>query len=425
MAETTTGGWPPSPSALPTVLHLSAFPFGPRHHPGIWRTVRGLTRHFRNIVVSGRISGYFQDDTDCDRLAAETGIQLLAGQDIRELKNREVTASLAATIANRYGPIDAIIGHLLGGARALGLARLLEVPVLTFFHGDDANIHLNGTKYGVDYAELREAPGAFFLAVSQNLVERLIAFGMPPERTFLHHLGVELAGYPVASRLQTGRPVKIVMAGMFRRQKGHLMAIRGFAKFVRRFPGASFDFVGGAIDARQQRLGEELVTLVERKGLGASIRFRGRMPVEALAREFADADIALQTSVFIPEDRQIEGVPNAILEAMATGLPVVATRHGGIPEAVQHQRTGLLVEEDDIEGLTDALGSLAADSGLRRRYGLEGRRIVEERFNAARQCDLMAERIRKMIEGYARLGPGERSEWHALSKRPNRVTNVR
>ena len=421
MAEITTGGWPRVPGALPTVLHVSAFPFGPRHHPGVWRTVCGLTRHFRNVVVSGRTSGYFQDNADCDRLAAEAGIQVLADQNIEALKDREVAASLAATIVQRYGPIDAIAGHLLGGVRAFGLARELEVPILTLFHGDDANIHLNGTEYGADYVELRAAPGAFFLAVSQNLVERLIAFGMPPERTFLHHLGIELASYPVASRPESGQPVKIVMAGIFRRQKGHAMAIRGFAKFVRRFPGASLDFVGGAIGAEQQRLGEELVALVERMGLGTAIRFRGRMPVEALACEFADADIALQTSVFIPEDRQIEGVPNAILEAMATGLPVVATRHGGIPEAVLHQRTGLLVEEDDIEGLADALGSLAADSGLRRRYGLAGRRRVEEHFNSVRQSDLNADRIRQMMAAYAAIDPRERSAaWH-----PGQIGNYR
>ncbi len=400
---------PATRGAVPTVLHVSAFPFGPSHHPGVWRTVCGLARHFRNVVVSGRTSGYFQDNSDCDRLAAQAGIQVLADQDIGALNDRWVAASLAATIVQRYGPIDAIVGHLLGGARTFGLARQLGVPVLTFFHGDDANIHLNATKYGADYAELRAAPGAFFLAVSQNLVERLIAFGMPPERTFLHHLGVDLASYTVASRPETGRPVKIVMACIFRRQKGHQMAIRGFAKFLRRFPNASLHFIGGALKPEQQQVSEELMALVERMGLGAAIRFRGRMPVEALAREFADADIALQTSVFIPEDRQIEGVPNAILEAMATGLPVVATRHGGIPEAVAHERTGLLVDEGDIEGLADALSRLAADPGLRRRCGLEGRRVVEEQFNAARQSDLMAARIRKMIEAYAALNPGERS----------------
>jgi len=189
------------------------------------------------------------------------------------------------------------------------------------------------------------------------------------------------------------------------------MAIRGFAEFVRRFPEASLHLIGGAAKPEHAQVHKELIALVERMGLRDSIRFRGLMPVDSVADELASADIALQTSVFIPEDRQVEGIPNSILEAMAARLPVVATRHGGIPEAVTHERTGLLVEEWDIEGLAAALSRLAADPALRRRYGLAGRRVVEERFNATRQSASMAQRINAMIEGYGRLSPGLREGW--------------
>ncbi|HXW22204.1 MAG TPA: glycosyltransferase family 4 protein, partial [Rhodomicrobium sp.] len=261
------------------------------------------------------------------------------------------------------------------------------------------------------YAGLRAAPGAFYLAVSQNLVERLIAFGMAPERTFLHHLGIDLSAHEAPDKPDGDRPIKIVMVGVFRRQKGHQMAVRGFAEFVRRFPGASLHLIGGAAKPEHAQVEKELIALVERMGLSDSIRLRGLMTVDSVADELASADIALQTSVFIPEDRQVEGIPNSILEAMAARLPVVATRHGGIPEAVTHERTGLLVEEWDIEGLAAALSRLAADPALRRRYGLAGRRVVEERFNATRQSASMAQRINAMIEGYGRLSPGLREGW--------------
>jgi len=395
--------------AVPTVLHVTRYPFDPNRHPASWRTIVGLSSHFRSVVVSGTRAGYFPESApDAGRLAAEAGIQVLADQEIDGLPRPDVAAAITATVLRRYGPIHAVVGHVLGTSRAFYLARQLTVPILAYFHGDDANIHLHDQEHGPAYAGLRAAPGAFFLAVSQNLVELLIAFGMPPERTFLHHLGVDLSGYRVPAGPAMSRPVKIVMVGVFRRQKGHQMAIRGFAKFVRRFPGASLHLIGGALNFEQQQVSEELMALVKRMDLGGAIRFRGRMPVDAVAREFADADIALQTSVFVAEDRQVEGIPNAILEAMASGLPVVASRHGGIPEAVAHERTGLLVDEWDIEGLAGALSRLAADPRLRRRYGLDGRRVVEERFNAARQCDLMAARIRRMVEAYARLSPGLR-----------------
>jgi glycosyltransferase involved in cell wall biosynthesis len=394
---------------VPTVLHVVRYRFGPNSHPATWRTILGLSRHFRNVVVSGRHPGYSsQSVADGVRLAAASGIQVLSEQDIDGLPWPEVAATVSASVRRRYGRIDAIVGHLLGGPRAYYLARQLSAPILSFFHGDDANIHLYGEEYGSAYARLRDEPAAFFLGVSQNLVRRLIAFGMPPERTFLHHLGIDLSRYPSPPEPDRIRPLKIVMIGLSRPQKGHEMAIKAFAQLVRRFPDASLHFIGGAVRPEHRRVGEELKALVERMALGDAIYFRGRMPVEGVERELADADIALQTSLFVPEEGQVEGIPNAILEAMAARLPVVATRHGGIPEAVVHERSGLLVDECDIEGLVRALSRLAADPRLRRQYGLEGRRVVEERFNATWQSDLMAERIETMIEAYARLGPAER-----------------
>ena len=387
--------------SAPTVLHVVRYRFGPNSHPATWRTILGLRRHFRNVVVSGARPGYFPlSAADEARLASEAGIEVLPEQDIDALPRPEVAARISAAVQQRYGPIDAVVGHLLGSPRAFYLARQLSAPILALFHGDDANIHLRGEEYGPAYASLRSARAAFFLGVSQNLVRQLIAFGMPPERTFLHHLGLDPSAYPSPIGPNNNRPLKIVMIGLFRRQKGHEWAIRAFAVLLRRFPGATLHFIGGAVRPEHQRLGEELEALVERMALGHAIHFRGRMPLESVARELAGTDVLLQPSVFVPDEGQVEGIPNAILEAMASGVPVVATRHGGIPEAVVHERTGLLVDEGDTEGLVRALSRLAADPGLRCRYGREGRRIVEERFNAARQSDLLAERLRTMMQTY-------------------------
>jgi colanic acid/amylovoran biosynthesis glycosyltransferase len=387
--------------AVPTVVHLSLYPFDPNSHPATYRTILGLRHHFLNVVVGGTNPGYFQRPADGARLAAQEGIEVLTDLDIRGQSRPEAAATIAAMLVRRYGPIDAVVGHLQSMPGAFYLARQLNAPILAFFHGDDANIHLQGKKYGAVYSDLRDDPAAFFLGVSGNLVKRLIAFGMPSERTFVQHLGLDLSSYPEPTEPDIARPLKIIMVGSFRRSKGHEIALRAFAQFVRGFPGATLHLIGGVSKPEHRRLVQELKALAERMDLGASIRFRGRMPIDAVAREIAGSDIAIQPSVFIPEEGQIEGIPNSILEAMASGLPVVATRHGGIPEAVEHELTGLLIDEYDIEGLVRAVSRLAADPGLRRRYGRAGRRVVEARFNSARQSDLMAERIRKMIEVHA------------------------
>jgi colanic acid/amylovoran biosynthesis glycosyltransferase len=404
-----------------TVLHVTSQRFGLRHHPATWRTIVGLARHFRTVVLSGHDPGYFDGDDDAaagqGRLGfSDASIHVQAGFDTQALADPAVARATATALRDRYGPIHAVVGHLSDGVRVRYLARRLGAPLLAFFHGKDATIEPRSSQLGANYERLRLAPGAFFLAVSGNLVASLLDFGMPRERTFLQHLGIDLASYAVAARAAHRREVRIVMAGRLRRQKGHELAIRGFAGLRRRFPEAELRFIGGPKGPEQRRVGEALVARVNALGLAASIHFVGSVPIEALRAEFAGADIALQTSVLDPESGRFEGLPNTILEAMASGLPVVATRHAGIPEAVRHERTGLLVDEHDADGLTAALARLAASPALRWQYGIAGRRVVEEEFDWIRQSDLMASRIRDMIRGYAVIDPILReAAWQACA----------
>ncbi len=389
-----------------TVLHLTWYRFGRRHHPATWQMIVGLARHFRTVVLNGDCPGYFADDGYYESpRPSEAAIEVHSHPELHALRHPELAASLATTLQRRWGPIDAVVGHLSCGALAVHLARQLRVPVLAVFHGDDANIELESREFGLDYARLRSAPTACFLGVSRNLVERLIAFGMPAERTYLHHLGVNLTTYQALERREVARPIRIVMAAWFRPSKGHEMAIRGFAELVRSFPYASLDFFGDADTPDQRRIRDQMIALADRLGLASAVSFRGPVGVEVLAKEFANFDIAIQTSV---SAGQVEGVPNAIVEAMATALPFVATRHGGIPEAVLDERTGLLVREHDHEGLGRALARLAGDRELRIRYGIAGRKWIEREFDSIRQSDRLADRVREMVKAYASFGGPER-----------------
>ena len=102
-----------------------------------------------------------------------------------------------------------------------------------------------------------------------------------------------------------------------------------------------------------------------------------------------EADVAVLASQMTKEGKR-EGIPVALMEAMATGLPVVASAISGIPELVEDSQTGILVTPGDPKDLADALQRLAADGDLRRRLGAAGRVRITERFNLqANTAELM------------------------------------
>ena len=106
-------------------------------------------------------------------------------------------------------------------------------------------------------------------------------------------------------------------------------------------------------------------------GVNDKVRFVGAKPAADVIRFLHSADVLLAPSV-TGSDGDIEGMPVSIMEGMASGLPVVATHHSGIPEVVADGRSGFLVDEHDVDGLARRLSDLAADPNLRARMGLAG-----------------------------------------------------
>jgi len=158
-----------------------------------------------------------------------------------------------------------------------------------------------------------------------------------------------------------------------------------------RHPRAVFLWVGDG------RLRDSLQARAERMGLGRRMRYLGRR--DDVADILAGLDIFVLPSI-------IEGLSYSILEAMATGLPVVATRVGGNPELIRDGREGLLVAPRRPSRLAAALSTLIDDGGLRRRLGAGGRVRVEERFSLR----TMVERYQQMYRSVRSAGESHRPE---------------
>jgi glycosyltransferase involved in cell wall biosynthesis len=161
-------------------------------------------------------------------------------------------------------------------------------------------------------------------------------------------------------------------------KKGVATSLCAFAIFQKEFPNAELVIAGkGPLQSHLEELTEEL-------GVVSKVHFRGFLTQEELMKLYASSHFCLHPSETPPDQNQ-EGVPNSILEAMSTGLSVLATRHGGIPEAVEHGRCGMLVEERDFVGLAAAMKEVVRSPLAFREMGALASESVAANFEQREQ----------------------------------------
>ncbi|WP_309670890.1 glycosyltransferase [Gemmatimonas sp.] len=246
--------------------------------------------------------------------------------------------------------------------RAIGA---LSGPIATALHGEDI---INYPKRFADthYDALFES-GDLFLPISARWNDTLAALGCPIDRLVVHRMGVDLEEFqPRGTDPEPVRILRLLLVGRLVEKKGIEDAIRAASQLQ-----CEYEFV----IAGDGPLRVSLEALAAQLSPNGAIRFIGarhRYEVRALMQS---SDVFLSPSR-TAADGDIEGVPVAIMEAMASALPVVSTRHSGIPELVHDDVSGYLVDEGDVHALTDRVSRLAADAALRTRMGRAGRRIV-------------------------------------------------
>ncbi|MBM3325002.1 MAG: glycosyltransferase family 4 protein [Calditrichaeota bacterium] len=280
---------------------------------------------------------------------------------------------------------DILHCHYLPDARFfLGLHRAAKIPLVVSAYGyDTSEFHRRFLGYGKRYlaSVLREAD--LVLAMSPDMERDLRQLGCPPEKIRIHYHGVETSefAWPERPYERSGAMTLLVVAGLDE-YKGHIYFLRALVELRRRLPGTQFRarLVG------QGPLEDELKAFVGRSGLDGVVEFVGFVPRAngSVQREFREADVFAMPSV-TQKNGLKEGIPGALVEAMASGLPCVGTRHAGIPFVLSDEETGLLVHERDVSGLAEALERLMTDCELRRRLGSAAARKAASEFNCSQK----------------------------------------
>jgi colanic acid/amylovoran biosynthesis glycosyltransferase len=262
----------------------------------------------------------------------------------------------ARILAARLKQTQAALLHVYFGHIAVQLLpylRRAKIPVVVSFHGADAGVDVTRRSHLRAYRQVFDV-ASLILARSAAISENLIQLGCPEEKIRIHRTGIPLDRFQFAQRYVPGDGQwRFLQACRLIPKKGIDTTLRAFAKFVTYYPQARLTVAGEGplLEALQEQVAE--------LHIANRVTFPGFVSQTRLRELLDQSHVFLHPSVTGP-DGDREGVPNAMLEAMATGLPVIATWHGGIPEAIEHAETGLLVAEHDDAAIAESLFWLAS-----------------------------------------------------------------
>jgi colanic acid/amylovoran biosynthesis glycosyltransferase len=304
-----------------------------------------------------------------------------------------VYQSEARRLRDELKRAEAKLVHIYFGHIGVHLLPFLELedrpPAVVSFHGADAQVDFDRPAFRSAMQRVFNL-AARLLVRSESLGERLIAHGAPKEKIRLHRTGLPLSEISFRPReVPADGEWRVLQASRLIPKKGLLTSLRAFAQFAARWPKAKLIIVGAG------PMEEELKQAASALGLADRVCFTGFVTQAELRKWESVSHFFLHPSELGPDGDQ-EGVPNAMLEAMASGLPVLATRHGGIPEAVEEGVSAMLVDERDADGLARKLLALADD---RIRYVAMGAAAAKR---VAAEFDLVAQ-TRKLEAIYAEV----------------------
>jgi len=280
-------------------------------------------------------------------------------------------------------------GHT--GVHLLPFVRSWPGRALVSFHGMDIMPREDEPGYLDRLRELLQVL-PMVLARSESLAARLVGLGCAPEKIRINRTGIPLDSFPFAERNAPPEGAwHIVQASRLIEKKGLDNTLEAFATFQKNHPASRLTIAGDG------PLLEKLRQAAAAMGIGQAVHFAGFQSQEELAGLFASAHIFMHPSRLTSKQDQ-EGVPNSMLEAMATGLPVVATLHGGIPEAAKDGRDGLLTPENDSAALAASLERIASNPDLFRQFGANAARSVREKYEQSAATRLLEGFYRELID---------------------------
>ena len=307
-----------------------------------------------------------------------------------QISRAELRAQLAVLTKTDARVLHIYFGHI--AVHLLPLIRAWNKPSIVSFHGADVMVDMDKPAYRSATREMLEAV-KLVLVRSESLRRAVVDLGCDEKKIKLQRTGIPLDEFPFRQRSfpQNGE-WRLVQACRLIEKKGLSVALHAFATFLGQHPSSTLTIAG------EGPLLDELQDLTRVLKIDQRVSFTGFISQAKLRDIFYASHIFLHPSETGPDGNQ-EGIPNSMLEAMSSGLPIFATQHGGIPEAIENSVSGVLVPERDAEKLAGALLNAAENRDFLLGIARRGAEVVGEKF------DLLVQ-TRRLEEVYLGCGTG-------------------
>ncbi|GHH96905.1 glycosyltransferase [Neobacillus kokaensis] len=278
------------------------------------------------------------------------------------------------------------------GVMLLPFKEKTKLPLATSIRGRDATMANQPVGF-LEGMKLLFQQGDVFFPVCQYLADRINIWGCPNDKIRVLYGGVDLNQYHYRAPNQTDTQ-NILSVGRLIEKKGHHVLMKAFHKIKGKFPKATLTIIGrGELEGYMNSLAAQLQ-------LGDSFRLLPHLTKEKVREHMANADLFCAASI-VASNGDVEGIPNTVKEAMATGIPVITTNHAGIPEIVTHEQEGILVQENDVDELAEALEFMLSNRKKWEDYTVAARQKVEQFFDLEKQLKMQAAYYDELLGGSA------------------------
>ncbi|BAY41410.1 glycosyltransferase (plasmid) [Nostoc sp. NIES-2111] len=289
-----------------------------------------------------------------------------------------------------YDIIHCQFGTLAPIALAYREVGIISGKLITTFRGIDISKYVQ--ENGINVYEQLFDEGDLFLANCQFFGERAIKLGCNPNKLIIHGSGLDCSKFAFKPRyFCINGKIQIVTTGRLVEKKGIEYAIRAVAKIITSYPNVEYKIIGDG------ELKAHLDNVIKELNVGHIIKLLGWKQQKEIVKILNNAHIFIAPSVTAADGNQDAPV-NTLKEAMAMGLPVISTRHGGIPELVEDGVSGFLVPERDAEAIAIKLTYLIEHPQVWETMGKAGRARVEEKYDMHRLNDELVAIYQQLLQ---------------------------